>query len=182
MNDFVDEAPAFEALSNAGTRKEAVSQKTVEDLRSLIQDALVAVFSPMADELPEELSEAWEAPKLRGAVRLFQEAYVRRALKRANGNREAAAANIGIGYSTLKTKLHRSKSSLKDSSSRALPASAKRARSTSSRKQVDMACRVEDCPNRSRGPRFGYMCEEHSKLSKRAQQAARDSWNVKNPD
>jgi hypothetical protein len=158
-----------------------VSYKTVEDLRSLIQDALVAVFSPMADELPAELSEAWEAPKLRGAVRLFQEAYVRRALKRANGNREVAAATIGIGYSTLKTKLHRSKSSFRESTSKALVLNGKRTsvKSSSSRKQVDMNCRVEDCPNRSRGPRFGYMCEDHSKLSKKAQQAARDAWNAK---
>jgi hypothetical protein len=164
-----------------GTRKEAVSQKSVEDLRSLIQDALVAVFSPMADELPSELSEAWEAPKLRSAVRLFQEAYVRRALKRANGNREVAASNIGIGYSTLKTKLHRSKLSLKDGPSKALVLNGKRssAKSVSTRKQVDMGCRVDGCPNRSRGPRFGYMCEDHSRLSKKAQAAARDAWNAK---
>jgi hypothetical protein len=158
-----------------------VSQKTIEDLRSLIHEALVAVFSPMADELPAELSEAWEAPKLRAAVRLFQEAYVRRALKRANGNRETAAATIGIGYSTLKTKLHRSAKSPKESPSKAVPAGGRRAKPVSTRKQVDMNCRVEDCPNRSRGPRFGYMCEQHSKLSKKAQQAARDAWNVKHP-
>jgi hypothetical protein len=156
-----------------------VSQKTVDDLRSLIHDALVAVFSPMADELPAELSEAWEAPKLRGAVKLFQEAYVRRALKRANGNREIAAANIGIGYSTLKTKLHRTRQSPKQGPAKALGSSGKRGKSASSRKQVDMNCRVAGCPNRSRGPRFGYMCEEHSKLSKKAQQAARDAWNAK---
>ncbi len=159
-----------------------MSQKSVEDLRSLIQEALVSVFSPMADEIPDELSEAWEAPKLRSAVRLFQEAYVRRALRRANGNREVAAASIGIGYSTLKTKLHRTKGSSKDSStSKALVLNGKRssAKSSSTRKQVDMNCRVEDCQNRSRGPRFGYMCEEHSKLSKKAQAAARDAWNEK---
>jgi hypothetical protein len=130
----------------------------------------------MADEIPPELSEAWDAPQLRSAVRLFQEAYVRRALKRANGNREVAAANIGIGYSTLKTKLHRSKQILNGSQT-ALARRIKLASST--RKKVDMACRVEDCPNRSRGPRFGYMCEEHSRLSKKAQQTARDSWNAK---
>jgi hypothetical protein len=142
----------------------------------LIHDALVAVFSPMADEIPPELGEAWDAPQLRSAVRLFQEAYVRRALKRANGNREVAAANIGIGYSTLKTKLHRSKQ-IANGSQTALARRIKLSAST--RKKVDMACRVEDCPNRSRGPRFGYMCEEHSKLPKKSQQAARDSWNAK---
>jgi hypothetical protein len=167
-------------IENVGTRKDAVTrQTTVEDLRSLIHDALVAVFSPMADELPAELSEAWEAPQLRSAVRLFQEAYVRRALKRANGNREIAAANIGIGYSTLKTKLHRPPSAGRGGSARSAALTRRLKASASSRKKVDMACRVGDCPNRSRGPRFGYMCEEHSRLSKRAQQAARDAWNAK---
>ena len=166
-------------IQKAGTRKDAVIRKTsVEDLRSLIHDALVAVFSPMADELPPELNEAWEAPQLRSAVRLFQEAYVRRALKRANGNREVAAATIGIGYSTLKTKLHRSKDSL-GAGTRAAGLTRRLKGSISTRKKVDMACRVDGCPNRSRGPRFGYMCEQHSKLPKKAQQAARDAWNEK---
>jgi hypothetical protein len=134
----------------------------------------------MADEVPPELKDAWEAPQLRSAVRLFQEAYVRRALKRANGNREIAAATIGIGYSTLKTKLHRSKQSFRVSGPKAAALTRRlKAATSSTRKKVDMACRVEDCPNRSRGPRFGYMCEEHSKLSKKAQQAARDAWNAK---
>ena len=111
---------------------------------------------------------------------MFQEAYVRRALKRANGNREIAAATIGIGYSTLKTKLHRSKQSFRVSGPKAAALTRRlKAATSSTRKKVDMACRVEDCPNRSRGPRFGYMCEEHSKLSKKAQQAARDAWNAK---
>jgi hypothetical protein len=132
----------------------------------------------MADELPAELSEAWEAPQLRSAVRLFQEAYVRRALKRANGNREIAAANIGIGYSTLKTKLHRSPVAGRGAG-RSAALTRRLKANNSGRKKVDMGCRVEDCPNRSRGPRFGYMCEEHSSLSKRAQQAARDAWNAK---
>jgi hypothetical protein len=166
-------------IESVGTRKEAVIRKTsVEDLRSLIHDALVAVFSPMADEIPPELTQAWEAPQLRSAVRLFQEAYVRRALKRANGNREVAAASIGIGYSTLKTKLHRTKDSL-GAGSRAAALTRRLKSGASTRKKVDMGCRVEGCPNRSRGPRFGYMCEQHSKLPKKAQAAARDAWNAK---
>ena len=43
-----------------------------------------------------------------------------------------------------------------------------------------MRCRVGGCKNRSRGPRFGYICDVHlDKLSKRQQQAARDAWNEK---
>jgi hypothetical protein len=48
------------------------------------------------------------------------------------------------------------------------------------RRPLDMRCRVEGCKNRSRGPRFGFICDEHrSKLSKRDQAAARDAWNEK---
>jgi len=48
------------------------------------------------------------------------------------------------------------------------------------RQKLDMRCRVNGCKNRSRGPRFGYICDVHQeKLSKRQQQAARDAWNEK---
>ncbi len=48
------------------------------------------------------------------------------------------------------------------------------------RQKLDMRCRVDGCKNRSRGPRFGYICDVHQeKLSKRQQQAARDAWNEK---
>jgi len=48
------------------------------------------------------------------------------------------------------------------------------------RHKLDMRCRVNGCKNRSRGPRFGYICDVHQeKLSKRQQQAARDAWNEK---
>ena len=48
------------------------------------------------------------------------------------------------------------------------------------RHKLDMRCRVNGCKNRSRGPRFGYICDVHqAKLSKREQQAARDSFNEK---
>ncbi len=44
----------------------------------------------------------------------------------------------------------------------------------------DMRCRVEGCKNRSKGPRFGYICGEHlKKLSKTAQRKAREKWNAK---
>jgi hypothetical protein len=43
-----------------------------------------------------------------------------------------------------------------------------------------MDCRVSGCKQRSKGPRFGYMCETHrSKLSKAEQQKAREQWNAK---
>ena len=52
-------------------------------------------------------------------------------------------------------------------------------RSTAGRK-LDMTCRVAGCSNRSKGPRFGFICEDHiKKLSKRDQQAARDAWKAK---
>ncbi len=52
-------------------------------------------------------------------------------------------------------------------------------RSTAGRK-LDMNCRVDGCKNRSRGPRYGFICEEHLKsLSKKQQEAARESWNAK---
>ena len=45
---------------------------------------------------------------------------------------------------------------------------------------LDMSCRVEGCKNRSRGPRFGFICDEHrKKLSKKDQQAARDAWKAR---
>ena len=42
-----------------------------------------------------------------------------------------------------------------------------------------MRCRVEDCKNKSRGPRFGYICDEHQKsLSQKEQQQARDKYKA----
>jgi hypothetical protein len=47
-------------------------------------------------------------------------------------------------------------------------------------RKLDMRCRVEGCKNLSRGPRFGFICDEHRKaLSKKAQQAARDAYKAK---
>ena len=59
-------------------------------------------------------------------------------------------------------------------------APASRRRSSSLRgKKLDMSCRVAGCKNRSGGPRNGFMCEEHAKLPKKQQQAARDAWKAK---
>jgi hypothetical protein len=48
------------------------------------------------------------------------------------------------------------------------------------RRKLDMRCRVVGCRRMSRGPRFGFICDEHrKKLSKREQAAAREAWNAK---
>ncbi len=59
-----------------------------------------------------------------------------------------------------------------------LTANEKRSRAMKGRK-LDMSCRVEGCKNRSGGPLHGYMCKEHQKLPKKAQQAARDAWKAR---
>jgi len=46
------------------------------------------------------------------------------------------------------------------------------------RRALDMSCRVEGCPNRSRGPRAGFICDQHrAELSPDEQRLARDRWN-----
>ncbi|HET7788918.1 MAG TPA: hypothetical protein VFL36_23285 [Myxococcales bacterium] len=52
------------------------------------------------------------------------------------------------------------------------------ARTPRPRRSLDMSCRVEGCPNRSRGPRAGYICDQHrAELSSEQQDAARRTWN-----
>ncbi len=49
-------------------------------------------------------------------------------------------------------------------------------------KKLDMGCRVAGCKNRSGGPRWGFICEEHrAKLGKKQLQAARDAWKAAHP-
>ena len=46
------------------------------------------------------------------------------------------------------------------------------------RRSLDMSCRVEGCPNRSRGPRAGFICDTHrAQLAPDEQKAARTRWN-----
>jgi hypothetical protein len=46
------------------------------------------------------------------------------------------------------------------------------------RRPLDMTCRVEGCPNRSRGPRVGFICDLHrAQLSPDEQREARERWN-----
>src|SRR5438270_13923111 len=48
------------------------------------------------------------------------------------------------------------------------------------RRTLDMSCRVEGCPNRSRGPRAGVICDlPRPQLSAEEQRAARDRWNAR---
>ncbi|TMA15884.1 MAG: hypothetical protein E6J86_04615 [Deltaproteobacteria bacterium] len=56
-----------------------------------------------------------------------------------------------------------------------LPAKAPRPR-----RALDMSCRVEGCLNRSRGPRVGFICDQHrAELSAEEQRAARERWNAR---
>ena len=48
------------------------------------------------------------------------------------------------------------------------------------RRPLDMTCRVEGCPNRSRGPRVGFICDLHrAQLSPDEQREARERWNLR---
>src|SRR5918911_4833507 len=48
------------------------------------------------------------------------------------------------------------------------------------RRTLDMSCRVDGCPNRSRGPRAGFICDLHrAELSADEQRAARERWNAR---
>ena len=45
---------------------------------------------------------------------------------------------------------------------------------------LDMRCRVEGCKNLSRGPRFGFICDDHRKsLGKKQQAEAREKYKAK---
>jgi hypothetical protein len=46
-------------------------------------------------------------------------------------------------------------------------------------RKLDMRCRYPGCKNKSKGPRFRFFCEEHRKLSKKAQAKALAKWAEK---
>lgn len=51
--------------------------------------------------------------------------------------------------------------------------------SASKGRKLDMHCRVEGCKNDSRGPRFGFICDEHrKKLSVKEQRESREKWKT----
>jgi len=48
------------------------------------------------------------------------------------------------------------------------------------RRTLDMSCRVDGCPNRSRGPRAGFICDLHrAQLSPEEQRETRERWNAR---
>ena len=47
-------------------------------------------------------------------------------------------------------------------------------------RKLDMRCRYPGCKNKSKGPRFRFLCEEHLKLPKAEQAAALEKWAKKN--
>ena len=46
-------------------------------------------------------------------------------------------------------------------------------------RKLDMRCRYPGCKNKSKGPRFRFLCEEHRRLSKADQNAALEKWAKK---
>jgi hypothetical protein len=59
------------------------------------------------------------------------------------------------------------------------PANGKR-RGPATGRMLDMSCRYPACKNRSKGPRFRFLCEEHLKLPKAQQNAVLAKWAEKN--
>ena len=47
-------------------------------------------------------------------------------------------------------------------------------------RKLDMHCRYPGCKNRSKGPRFRFLCEEHLKLPKKRQEEVLAKWAEKN--
>ena len=48
------------------------------------------------------------------------------------------------------------------------------------RRALDMSCRVEGCTNRSRGPRAGFICDQHrAEIPADEQRLARERWNAR---
>ncbi len=43
-------------------------------------------------------------------------------------------------------------------------------------RKLDMRCRYPGCKNKSKGPRFRFLCADHLKLSKKDQEAALAKW------
>ena len=47
-------------------------------------------------------------------------------------------------------------------------------------RKLDMHCRYPGCKNKSKGPRFRFLCEEHLKLPKKKQDEVLAKWAEKN--
>jgi hypothetical protein len=46
-------------------------------------------------------------------------------------------------------------------------------------RKLDMRCRYPGCKNKSKGPRFRFLCADHLKLPKKEQDAALAKWAAK---
>jgi hypothetical protein len=143
------------------------SAKDTETIRVLIRSELFKALLPTGPELPDELTAAWESGTLRAAVRLFEQAFILRRLREKEGDRDATAATLGIGYSTLKAKLRGVKVPRL-----APPLLADAGRPTTR----DMRCRIQGCDRRSKGPRYGYVCENHLSLPANVRREAIEAW------
>jgi hypothetical protein len=68
-----------------------------------------------------------------------------------------------------------------DRISAALPAAGRNGRAGAPRgRKLDMSCRYPGCKNRSKGPRFKFLCADHLKLPKKEQEAVLAKWAQKN--
>jgi regulatory Fis family protein len=101
---------------------------------------------------------------LKEAVADFERAFIERAIAEHGGDRRKAAASLRIGYSTLKHKLNGKRvAPQRGGANRGL--------------QADMKCRIAGCTRRSRGPRFGWICDHHDGLPESVKREARARWN-----
>ena len=101
---------------------------------------------------------------LKEAVASFERAFIERVVAEHGGNRRKAAASLRIGYSTLKHKLNGKRiASQRGGANKGL--------------RADMKCRIAGCTRRSRGPRFGWVCDRHQRLPESVKQEARARWN-----
>jgi hypothetical protein len=100
---------------------------------------------------------------LKEAVARFERAFIERAIAEHGGNRRKAAVSLRIGYSTLKHKLNGSRAPQRGGANKGL--------------RADMKCRIAGCTRRSRGPRFGWVCDRHQRLPESVKRDARARWN-----
>jgi len=102
---------------------------------------------------------------LKDAVASFERAFIERVIAEHGGNRRKAAASLRIGYSTLKHKLNGKRlAAQRGGANKGL--------------RADMKCRIAGCTRRSRGPRFGWMCDRHERLPETVKREARARWNT----
>ena len=133
-------------------------------------ESLVAHIGQLIDaHVRAGLSRAQEpaveaARGLKEAVASFERAFIERVIAEHGGNRRKAAASLRIGYSTLKHKLNGKRiAAQRGGANKGL--------------RADMKCRIPGCTRRSRGPRFGWVCDRHQRLPESVKRDARSRWN-----